>query len=259
MPMHCRFYDDKGWTFIFYTGKQPLIITDRSILGPMVMLFKVSPQIKQQPPRTPRMLLRLHAQNCQQGRPDLRHVVSNIVNNLECGVPLSEDLVARGMAADFEIFFKGDADKCRDDVQKALRTLTAGELFDLCVEESARFDVKMRPRLNADLCTRTGIRHVFERQVWRAKELLDPDVYVRNAFNDLRILETDVISRLQFQMLLQLLLKAEPVLASARESRRNAFRGVSCLSICIFERVCHSNIFLQGAIPLARRKNSPHA
>ena len=36
-----RFYDDHGWTFIFYTGKKPLVITDRSVLGPMVMIFKV--------------------------------------------------------------------------------------------------------------------------------------------------------------------------------------------------------------------------
>ena len=152
--------------------------------------------------------------------------MSNIVNNLECGVPLSEDLVARGMAADCEIFSKGDADKCRDDVEKALRTLTAGELFDLCAEESARFDVEMRSQLNADLCTRTGIRYVFERQVWRAKELLDPDVYVRNAFQDLRIADTDVISRLQFDLFLQALVQGEQI-APIRRHRRHAFAGVS--------------------------------
>ena len=154
------------------------------------------------------------------------------------------------MTADCEIFSKGDADKCRDDVQKALRNLTAAELFDLCAEESARFDVQMRSQLNADLCTRTGIRYVFERQVWRAKELLDPDVYVRNAFDDLKIAETDVISRLQFKLLLQTLLKGEEAVPSRRH-RRRALGGVS-----LYFRMgvsFHAFLTQVATIPLAER------
>jgi len=203
-----RFYDDDGWTFIFYTGKKPLVITDRSIMGPMVMIFK--------------------------GRPDLREVVKSIVNNIECGIPLSRDLIIRGMQADHEIFFKGDAEKCRDDVELAMHTFTAAELFAVCVEESKVVDAEMRAQLNAGLCTKKGIEHVFERQVWRAKDLLDPYEFMHKAFDKLQITETDVIDRDAFDSLIQILqggnVRASVALSDADMSQRlQNLQNRSCL------------------------------
>ena len=128
---------------------------------------------------------------------------------------MSKDLVSRGLETDFEIFSKGDADKCRDDVELALHTCTAAELFAVCAEEAKVVDVEMRLRLNTGLCTRKGIKSVFERQVWRAKRLLDPEAYMNNAFDKLQITDTTVINRAKFDALIGLLRTREPEDASA--------------------------------------------
>ena len=111
----------------------------------------------------------------------------------------------RNLQSDLQIFGKGDAEKCRDDVELAMHTFTLDELFGVCAEESQVVDAKMRARLNADVCTKKGIEHVFERQVWRAKELLNPHQYMDSAFDDLKIKDTDVITFETFEALIQIL------------------------------------------------------
>lgn len=166
-----RFYDDDGWTFIFYTGTKPFIISDRSILSPGVLLFK--------------------------GRPNLPEIISAIVHSIECGVSLPDKLIARALAADQEIFYKTDTNHCREDVINALNTYTTQELFDLCVEVSMRVSIKTLSQLRrkgagitGQVCTLEGIQTVFRRQVWRRQqELLDPSDWValcfQNAFEGL--------------------------------------------------------------------------
>lgn len=184
-----RFYDDNAWTIIFYTGKKPLVITDCNLLGSMVIICK--------------------------GRPNLRQVVSDIIYNIEYGVPLPESLIARAVVANFEMFHKDEVDKCRDDVARALHIYTPQELFSECAKESKRLHYKTLSHLPDELCTRDGIEEVFQRQVWRPRELLNPDDYFQKAFEKLQ-LEEDVIHRDQFEMLLTLLRGATQFLSRAR-------------------------------------------
>ena len=122
--------------------------------------------------------------------------------------------MTRGLQAHHQIFSKGDEEKCRDDVELALHTHSVDELFDVCVEASQVVDAKMRPNLNADVCTKKGIEHVFERQVWRSKELSGASEYMDNAFDNLQITDTDVIEFESFECLIEILTEKDTHLST---------------------------------------------
>ena len=147
------------------------------------------------------------------------------------------------MQADFKLFSKGNADRCRDDVELALYTFTAEELFSLCVEESKILDVDMRQHLRAGVCTQKGIKNVFERQVWRGKQLVDSDAYMHKAFDELEITGTDVINRTNFDKLIHLLrtadLETTSAQASAASSAWDLVNECTCVDVCIIHACIH--------------------
>ena len=97
-------FDEKAWTFIFYTGKRKLLLDQK--------------------PKSRRIMI-IH------GRPKLEELMLNIVDNVSTGTPLPEKLYERAREAEAEIYNHSPTSFLSNAFERALISYDLDELFEI--------------------------------------------------------------------------------------------------------------------------------